>query len=745
MSRRILVVTVHGIRTFGQWQERLEEVTNASAVARDDEVVFKHKHYGYFSVLSFVNPLARQAEAERFSLELAALLSDHPERSFDRVCLVGHSFGTHIIAQALRHLPSDIATKIDTVIFGGSVLSTHYPWNELLGTRIIRLVNDCGTRDGILPINAMLPLGSGVSGRNGFEGVMDDNYCNRYFSFGHSGYFYRSPKRPEGGDDNWFLTRYWAPLLLGHNPVENADERNSGPLSGLLVSLVARTERFKWVLPAIFQGLLIALVLFIYSLYVTAQSNFDVAKKGADDLAFNLADRVPALQNRRSQALREILVSAQSLIDPLAVAEPADLSVRRTRFLVLARLVKAHLDLGETSSARTAAEECIRVMPSVAFDKGEVLVCREGAGDARLVTGDVTGAITAYRDALVVATELVDLGSKEFDQFVQDAADYGLHVRFVDRRLKQAIEPQLGDQWTIIIKSGDASLRAGDRTAGLDAYQKVLDAAGDADLNNGRYYQALAYQRIGAAKFSAHDSIGALQQFQNSLESAREAREIEGQDRGNTDPATQEVMASALEGEGEAQAAMQQWSQAITSYQASLVLWQQLVATDESNAVTLLRLSKNYISVGDCQRELNADSIASYVKSLQISTVLASNTQNVSAREVMHTAFDRIDDVEDLVGKNLIQGSLVDTLRSIIKLDPENTVWKIDLATALYVLNTLSPSPLNEQLREALVLAEQVKASGKLPPNRNKLLQNLRGVFQDVKAPSNSIENNSRQ
>jgi hypothetical protein len=247
---RTLVITVHGIRTFGQWQERLEAVTR-EAVKTDDQIKFKHKHYGYFSVLKFLNPFARRTEARRFSVELAELLDDRTSSGFDRVCLVGHSFGTHIIAHALRALSDDLQKKVDTVILSGSVLSTRYPWENLLGSRVIRVVNDCGTRDWILPLNAILPFGSGVAGRNGFEGITESEFRNRYFSFGHSGYFYKPSSRSEVSDDNWFLKKYWVPLLVRDDAIEPCDERGDGLLSGLVTSFVARTEQLKWIPPTL--------------------------------------------------------------------------------------------------------------------------------------------------------------------------------------------------------------------------------------------------------------------------------------------------------------------------------------------------------------------------------------------------------------------------------------------------------------------------------------------------------------
>jgi WD40 repeat protein len=130
---------------------------------------------------------------------------------------------------------------------------------------VVRLVNDCGNRDNILPINALLPLGSGVAGRSGFDGIEDADFTNRYFQFGHSGYFFKS-KRQEATDDNWFMEHYWVPLLLDNSPVKPADERRTTLFSGLLVGLVNRTERFKWAVPVLLLSLAASLLLYQHAL-----------------------------------------------------------------------------------------------------------------------------------------------------------------------------------------------------------------------------------------------------------------------------------------------------------------------------------------------------------------------------------------------------------------------------------------------------------------------------------------------
>src|SRR5687768_9087987 len=94
---KTVVVTVHGIRTFGQWQERLEALVRE---ARPD-VAFEHYHYGYFSILSFLLPPIRALTTRAFRAKLERIFEHHGNA---RYVLIGHSFGTHLIGWALQQM-----------------------------------------------------------------------------------------------------------------------------------------------------------------------------------------------------------------------------------------------------------------------------------------------------------------------------------------------------------------------------------------------------------------------------------------------------------------------------------------------------------------------------------------------------------------------------------------------------------------------------------------------------------------
>ena len=221
-----LVVTVHGIRTFGKWQERLERLVLQTVDAGQvKEFEFCHYKYGYFSILAFLFPPLRWLVVRRFRNELRALVR---QRQRQRIDLVGHSFGTHIIAWALVGLAGEDQTSIHTVILSGSVLRSGFNWSRLLGSRVTRVVNDCGSRDNILLLNQFFVLFTGMAGRVGFSGMTSNLLRNRFSPFGHSDYFKDAVGKPS---DDYMLAR-WIPILTTEAPTEAFGELPDGGFWG---------------------------------------------------------------------------------------------------------------------------------------------------------------------------------------------------------------------------------------------------------------------------------------------------------------------------------------------------------------------------------------------------------------------------------------------------------------------------------------------------------------------------------
>lgn len=212
-SPKHVIILVHGIRTFGDWQNRL----GALLKSKEPEAEVHVYKYRYFSTFAFLLPPLRRRVVKKFR---DYLLSNTDSWRTARVDIVAHSFGTYIVARALAMLSAG-GPRFHTVILSGSVLKVTFPWDAIIGRdgRVNRVINDCASKD-IWPLIAqILVLGMGIAGRYGFVGATgpDVGLVNRFFPFGHSGFF--TPTKDYESDDR-FMEGVWLPLLTGDAPPE---------------------------------------------------------------------------------------------------------------------------------------------------------------------------------------------------------------------------------------------------------------------------------------------------------------------------------------------------------------------------------------------------------------------------------------------------------------------------------------------------------------------------------------------
>jgi tetratricopeptide (TPR) repeat protein len=229
-----LVITVHGIRTAGDWQALLEKMLKEDRSEAIEVVPYK---YNYFSALAFLFPLLRWIAARRFRARLLSELEKHPDA---RVDIVAHSFGTYLVGQAIRSIPRP--RGIHTIILAGSVLKPSFPWHLYARAgQVGRVVNECGIKDSILVLSQGFVLGMGMAGRVGFIGLMDEQLVNRYHPFGHSGYFLH-----DGHLCGDFMRARWLPLLTGAAPPARMDARRPlNPVRGAIEFLLNNAEFLK--------------------------------------------------------------------------------------------------------------------------------------------------------------------------------------------------------------------------------------------------------------------------------------------------------------------------------------------------------------------------------------------------------------------------------------------------------------------------------------------------------------------
>jgi WD40 repeat protein len=81
---------------------------------------------------------------------------------------------------------------------------------------------------------------AGMAGRVGLSGMESEAFRNRYFAFGHGGYFVDS----DAGQPN-FMSRYWVPVLRSEHGIAAHDERKASRLQDLTTTLINNIEPIK--------------------------------------------------------------------------------------------------------------------------------------------------------------------------------------------------------------------------------------------------------------------------------------------------------------------------------------------------------------------------------------------------------------------------------------------------------------------------------------------------------------------
>lgn len=233
------VITLHGMNTRGEWQEKLSWLI---ALAYGRAVPVAIYKYGMIrpGVLfpwrqrQLRDRVIRQIRTHSLQAELAGYKAE-PD-------VIAHSFGTWLLAHALQHDPE---LKVGRVILTGSIVRPDFDWQALLERKQIEaILNHYGTRDCPVGVTHFFIPDSGPGGRHGFDNPGPINV--KASGFGHSTFF--------GAAMEGVFSQVWTPFLTANTPG-----------SGLLVSnptstwipapWLLRAELGRWLVIAAIVGL----------------------------------------------------------------------------------------------------------------------------------------------------------------------------------------------------------------------------------------------------------------------------------------------------------------------------------------------------------------------------------------------------------------------------------------------------------------------------------------------------------
>ncbi|WP_264403461.1 hypothetical protein [Vibrio owensii] len=202
---RKIVLTVHGIRTLGEWQKKLKH----SIEENYDDIEVETYRYNYFSAFQLLIPRYRKKVITKLSLEIERLSQKYPNSRFT---IFSHSFGTYATVRALEALPISCDLNIDNLVLVSSVMKSEYSFDRLIDKHSINCVyNECGYNDNVLLLSHYACIDMGMAGRSGFVGT---SVINRFYQGGHD-FFNRS---------DTFIDSFWLPIISGEAE-KDVDER----------------------------------------------------------------------------------------------------------------------------------------------------------------------------------------------------------------------------------------------------------------------------------------------------------------------------------------------------------------------------------------------------------------------------------------------------------------------------------------------------------------------------------------
>jgi tetratricopeptide (TPR) repeat protein len=295
-----------------------------------------------------------------------------------------------------------------------------------------------------------------------------------------------------------------------------------------------------------------------------ATRNFKLAQKTAESLVFDIAQGLRNVQGMSAEAVRKILETANATFEQLAASAPDDLTLQRSRSVMLNEFGDTYLTLGDLEQALKAYRDGLAIRerlaasdPSNTERQRDLSISYSKFGNVLVRQGKLDDALKVYRDGLAIQERLAAFDPSNTERQRNLLISY------------QRIGNVLMDQGKL-----DEALRA---YRGSLAIAERL-AAGDRSNNERQRDLSVSYNKVGNVLVAQGKLDEALAAYRNCLAIAER---LAAADRDNTE--WQRDLSLSSGRVGKVLKAQGKLDEALTAYRASLAIAERLAAGDRSN------------------------------------------------------------------------------------------------------------------------------------------------------------------
>jgi tetratricopeptide (TPR) repeat protein len=438
-----------------------------------------------------------------------------------------------------------------------------------------------------------------------------------------------------------------------------------------------------------------------------ATRSFQLAQRTAESLVFDIAQGLRNVQGMSAESVRKILETAKATFEQLAASAPDDLTLQRSRGVMLNQFGGTYLVLGNLEQALEAYRDGLAIAERLGADgsnterQRDLTVSYDGVGDVLARQGNLPAALQAYRDSLAIRERLAkaepgnagwqsDLSIsyqrvgdvlRAQGNLAEALASYGQMIAHL-KRPPPSDPKNAGWQHNLSVsyeKVGDVLRAQGNLAEALASYRQSLAimerlAASDRNNTGWRRDLSVSHGELGNTLVAQGDLAEALAEYRAELAILDRLTSTDGSHTG-----WQRDKAVAHGNIGDVLIAQGNNRGAIESYQEKLSIVEQLSTRDPRNAGWQFDLAASHASIADAhvgEGELE-EALSSYRRSHAIlEQVAASGRTNAGWQLDLLLSNSRL----TLFGDEPIKRweFIVATLRQLNeekRLTPEQQTW----------------------------------------------------------------------